>query len=211
MILVFWNLMLCCWVNDFRSFLMSGAFIFKSQTIPVWSYSLNCFTFTKKATSFQNSWTTKQLTTDHLLFFLWRCGPTRAMASSFTKFLDHTQRRITVGRTSLDEWSARRRDFYLTAHNTHNRQTSYVTGGIRTHDLSRRSAADLHLRPRGLWDIGLLLEYLNPQKKNNFLSDMPESHAHHERSLFSNRRIEETLRHFAGFKTMSHIDLRLSL
>jgi hypothetical protein len=39
-------------------------------------------------------------------------------------FLDHTQRRSTVGRTSLDEWSARRRDLYLTTHSTHNRQTS---------------------------------------------------------------------------------------
>jgi len=28
-------------------------------------------------------------------------------------FLDHTQRRSTVGRTTLDEWSARRRDLYL--------------------------------------------------------------------------------------------------
>ena len=36
-------------------------------------------------------------------FFLWRCGPTRAMASSFLKFLDRTQRRITVARTPLDE------------------------------------------------------------------------------------------------------------
>jgi len=36
------------------------------------------------------------------IFFLWRCGPTRAMAS-FMRFLDHTQLRITVGRTSLDE------------------------------------------------------------------------------------------------------------
>ena len=44
------------------------------------------------------------------------------MASSFTRFLDHTQRRTTVGRTPLDEWSARRRDLYLTTHNTHNRQ-----------------------------------------------------------------------------------------
>ena len=35
--------------------------------------------------------------------FLWRCGPTRAMASSFLRFLDHTQRRITVSRTPLDE------------------------------------------------------------------------------------------------------------
>ena len=46
------------------------------------------------------------------------------MASSFTRFLDHTQRRTTVGRTPLDEWSARRRDHYLTTHNSHNRQTS---------------------------------------------------------------------------------------
>ena len=37
-------------------------------------------------------------------------------------FLDHTQRRSTVGRTPLDEWSARRRDLYLTTHDTHNRQ-----------------------------------------------------------------------------------------
>ena len=60
------------------------------------------------------------------IYLLWRCGPTRSMASSFFRFLDHTQRRITVGRTSLDEWSARRRDLYLTTHNTHNRQTSMM-------------------------------------------------------------------------------------
>jgi len=46
--------------------------------------------------------------------------PQWAMASSFTRFLDHTQRRTTVGRTPMDEWSVRRRDFYLTTHNTHN-------------------------------------------------------------------------------------------
>jgi hypothetical protein len=57
-------------------------------------------------------------------YFLWRCDPTRVMASSFLRFLDHTQRRATVGRTPLDEWSARRRSLYLTTHNTHNRQTS---------------------------------------------------------------------------------------
>ena len=37
-------------------------------------------------------------------------------------FLDHTQRRTIIGRTPLDEWSARRRDLYLTTHDTHNRQ-----------------------------------------------------------------------------------------
>ena len=46
------------------------------------------------------------------------------MASSVLRFLDHTQRRTTVGRTQLDEWSARRRDLYLTTHNTHDKQTS---------------------------------------------------------------------------------------
>jgi hypothetical protein len=40
------------------------------------------------------------------------------------RFLDHTQRRATVGRTPLDEWSAGGRNLYLTTHNTHNRQTS---------------------------------------------------------------------------------------
>ena len=54
---------------------------------------------------------------------LWRCDPTRVMASSFLKFLDHIQQRTTVGSTPLDERSARRRDLYLTTHNTHNRQT----------------------------------------------------------------------------------------
>ena len=65
-----------------------------------------------------------KVTKKMLFFLLWRCDPTRVMASSFLRFQDHTQRRTTVGRTRLDECSARRRDFYLTTHNTHNRQTS---------------------------------------------------------------------------------------
>ena len=54
----------------------------------------------------------------------------RAMASSFLRFLDHTQRPNTVGKTTLDEWSARRRDLYLTTLNTHNRQTSLPPAGF---------------------------------------------------------------------------------
>ena len=52
------------------------------------------------------------------------------MACPFLRFLDHTQRRITVGRTPLDEWSARLRDLYLTTHNTNNRQTSMSPVGF---------------------------------------------------------------------------------
>ena len=61
---------------------------------------------------------------------LWRCDPSRVMASSFLRFLDHTQRRTTVGRTPLDEWSARRKDLYITTHNTHNRLTSMSPVGF---------------------------------------------------------------------------------
>ena len=52
------------------------------------------------------------------------------MASSFLGFLDHTKPRITVGRTTLDEWSAHSRDLYLTTHNTHDRQTSMPPVGF---------------------------------------------------------------------------------
>ena len=82
---------------------------------------------------------------------LWRCGPTRAMPSSFLRFLDHA-RRTTVGRTPLDTWSVRRRDLYVTTHNTHNRQTSMPPGGIRTHSLGRHASVDLRPRPHGQWD-----------------------------------------------------------
>jgi hypothetical protein len=65
------------------------------------------------------------------IFSLWRCAPMRVMVSSFLMFLDHTQRRTTVGRTPLDEWSARRTDLYQTTHNTHNRQTSMLPVGFK--------------------------------------------------------------------------------
>jgi hypothetical protein len=58
-----------------------------------------------------------------LLFFPWRnspSGPRPPYCRGFMITLRHT----TVGRTPLDEWSARRRDHYLTTHSTHKRQTS---------------------------------------------------------------------------------------
>jgi hypothetical protein len=77
-------------------------------------------------------------------------SPQWARASSFTRFLYHIQRRTTVGRTPLDEWLARRSYLYLTTHNI--QQTNiHASGGIRTHDLSRRAAADLRLKLRGHW------------------------------------------------------------
>jgi len=52
------------------------------------------------------------------------------MERLFLMFLDHTRRRSTVGRTPLDERSARRKDLYLTTHDTHNRQISMPPVGF---------------------------------------------------------------------------------
>ena len=55
----------------------------------------------------------------------------------------------TLGRTPLDEGSARRRVLYL--YNTQNSQETNIRalGGIPTRNPSKRAAADQRLRPRG--------------------------------------------------------------
>jgi hypothetical protein len=83
---------------------------------------------------------------------LWSCSPRCATASPCLRFLYHTQRRTTVMRTTMDEWSARRRDLYLTTHYTHNRQPYMPLVRIRSHNLSRRAVPELHLRPCGHCD-----------------------------------------------------------
>jgi hypothetical protein len=75
--------------------------------------------------------------------------PQWTRASSFTRTLHHTQRRTTVGRTRLDEWSARPIDLCMTTH-THNRQTSMHSVGFEL-SLSRWAAADLRPRPLSHW------------------------------------------------------------
>jgi len=58
----------------------------------------------------------------NLLFFFYLAQlPPVGEGLLIHEFFDHTQRRTTVCRTPLDEWSARRRDLYLTTHNTHNK------------------------------------------------------------------------------------------
>ena len=72
-------------------------------------------------------------------------------------FLDLTQRRSTVGRTPLDECLARRRDLYLTTHDTHNRQISMPPLGFEPRiSAGERPAAARLLRfwvriPPGAW------------------------------------------------------------
>jgi hypothetical protein len=58
-----------------------------------------------------------------------------------------TLRHTTLGRTPLDEWSARRRDVYLT-YNTHNRHI-HASDRSRTPNPSKTAASKPHLRRRG--------------------------------------------------------------
>ena len=61
---------------------------------------------------------------------MWPCSLTRARASLFLRFLDHTQRCTTVGRTPVGEWSACNRDICLTTRNTYNRYTCMLPAGF---------------------------------------------------------------------------------
>ena len=87
-------------------------------------------------------------------FFSFYHGATAPVRQGLLIFEDSiiTLRNTTIGRTPLEEWPARRRDLYLTAHNTHNRQTSIPPAGFEPHNPRNQASADPRLRPRGHWD-----------------------------------------------------------
>ena len=86
-----------------------------------------------------------------IFLFLWRCSPMKAMASSFMRCCQithktHHCRQDSYGRVI----SSSQRP--LPDNTQHSQQKNiHAPGGIRTHDLSRRAAADLRLRLRGHW------------------------------------------------------------
>jgi hypothetical protein len=92
-----------------------------------------------------------------IYFFQWIDGPLGAEASSFLRLQDHTF--STLGRPPLDEWPARRRDLYLTTHNTHKRQTSMPLVGFEPAILvSERPQT--HALDRTAPGIGIITVYL---------------------------------------------------
>jgi hypothetical protein len=68
----------------------------------------------------------------HSLFFLFFYHDTTAPNGPRPHYRGFmiTLRHTTLGRTPLDEWSARRTNLYLTIHNTHKRQTSIPPAGF---------------------------------------------------------------------------------
>ena len=79
-------------------------------------------------------------------FSLWRLDPIPGHGPPYETLRPH----------SLDTedscgWPARRWHLYRTTHNIH-KADIYASGGIRTHNPSKRAAADPPLRPRSHWD-----------------------------------------------------------
>jgi hypothetical protein len=82
---------------------------------------------------------TASLLAAHTLVGDWGCWQVACEAALCNPCLRH----ITLGRTPLDEWSARCRDLYLTTHNTHKKRIS-ITWSC---NLSKPVAAEPRLRP----------------------------------------------------------------
>jgi hypothetical protein len=101
------------------------------------------------------------------------------MATSFLRFLNHTQWHTTVGRTPLDEWSPRRRDLNLTTHNTHNRQISLPSVGFdptvsasnrpQTHALDRAATGTGLYADIMLYYMYILYIYMMYKRKKCFV------------------------------------------
>jgi hypothetical protein len=100
-------------------------------------------------------------------YFFQHNSPQWGKASSFTGFLDHTKRHTIVGRTSLDEGSARRRDLYLKTHNTHNRQP--FPQWDSNHNFSRRASYALYRAIIGTGSFVFNALYLNTLVSLRFL------------------------------------------
>jgi hypothetical protein len=142
---------------------------------------------------------------------LWLCSPARAMASSSTRFRDHTQRRATVGRTHVYEWSDCRRDLCL-QHTTHTTNI-HAPGGIRTLDRSRRAAVDQHPRPRGHWDRHLWSIHIEPKHghRGELLDKCSAIHmtCHHTDTQMERRVRTRSLEGKKAFRVLHYTNIRI--
>jgi hypothetical protein len=85
-------------------------------------------------------------------FFLWRFDPIPGHDLPLRDFAI-TPRHTTIGRTPLDKWSDRRRDPYLTTHNTHKRQTSMPPAGFE-HAIPANECPQTHVLDHAATGIG---------------------------------------------------------
>ena len=64
----------------------------------------------------------------------------------------HSIKHTKLGTTALDEWSARRRDLYLTSHTTHKREKNISPAGLELKFPASEQPQNPRLRTRGNWD-----------------------------------------------------------
>ena len=111
----------------------AGVKLPRNSNLPIFAYTIS---LPFRSASFQRVATVAKQNRTLVYFFVfilfWCCHPTRAMASSIPRFLDHIQRCTTIGKVPLGEWSAGRWDLYLTTHNSYGRQTSMPPAGFKT-------------------------------------------------------------------------------
>ena len=103
----------------------------------------------------------------HLYFFLWCCGPKRAMASSFERFLDHTTTHL-----SLQNYSGRvtrSSQPPLPDNSQNSRLTFMAPAEIRAHNFSRPTAPQSLLRPRSLWGSAVTFIHVQNSVANSFM------------------------------------------
>ena len=107
---------------------------------------------------------------DNCRYFLGggRNSPQGTRTSPLTRFLDHTQRRITVARTPLDEWLVHRRDLYLTKDNTHNRHTSMPPVGFEP-TISAGERPQNYVLDRAATGIGIAVTNVSKPETVNFV------------------------------------------
>ena len=80
-----------------------------------------------------------------------------------------TLRHTTLGRTPLDDWSARHRDLYLTIHNIHNRQTSMPRAGFEP-TIPEVERPQIHGLDRAATGISLARQILTEVLNETFTS-----------------------------------------
>jgi len=97
----------------------AGIFSLATQRGTLWHHS---YFARKRFSAYSNLWASSGW-----FVWFWHDSPQRVRASSFPRFLDHIQRRTTVGRTPL---LSSQRPLPDNTHNTHNRQTSMPPVGF---------------------------------------------------------------------------------
>jgi len=101
----------------------------------------------------------------YLIFklFSWRNRPHRNLGRLTVEVpRPHSVTHTTLGRTPLDEGSARRRDLYVTTHSIHKTQISMAPGGIRTRNPNKREATGI-----GTFAIQEVIKFLVSYKNSS--------------------------------------------